>query len=162
MNPEPKSIFASKGVLGGIGIAALFAALGLFGIHLDKDQTLGFIDGVVKLWPVILGVVSGVVIMWSRIKHVNFSQVNWVSVIGTVGTLLSTYAANPHDIQHIIIALINTFGAAGVDVHDMQTLIAGVGEIQVKAPALALSGLALYSALFAKKPVVIKRAEPIP
>lgn len=161
MNPDTKSIFASKGVISGFAITALFAALGLFGIHLDKAVALGFVDGAMKLWPVIVGVASGIVAIYFRIRQTNFHTLNWRNVFVAFGALTSTVATNYRDIQHVGMASLDLLASMGVDVHDMQYVVAGANEIAAKTPGLALSGLLLYSAVFARKKTVVRRAEPV-
>ena len=136
-----KSIFTSTGVLGGAVTSVLFLVAGAMGFHLDKAQTLGLIEALKEVLPMLVGAGSALVVIWSRIKHVDFDKVN---VPGAVAALL---------------ALASAFG---IDVHDIQHLVGTSDELMARLPGIIASLVSLYGVIRAKKAIAVKRADVVP
>ena len=138
---ETKSAFASVSILGGAATTILFLIAGALGFHLDKAQTLGFIDALKEVWPMLVGAGSAVAVIWSRLKHVDFTKAN---------------------IPGIVAALLALLAAFGIDVHDVQHLTGISDDLTARLPGIIASAVSLYGVLRAKKEVVITRATPLP
>lgn len=139
--PETKSPFQSTGIVGGSITFLLFALLGAFGFHLDKAQTLGLFDALWELKPVIIGMGSAALAVWSRLKHVDFHSINWTGIIASLVALLAALGVDTRDIAHVV--------------GDTQLL-------QTKLPGIITSAVLLYGVITAKKQVAIAKATLVP
>ena len=68
-----KSIFSSLTTHGAFWGALCFA-LGLVGIHLDRQETQGVFEGLTQAWPMLLGIVSCAAAFWHRLQAVRFDK----------------------------------------------------------------------------------------
>ena len=136
---ETKSIFKSTGIWGGMFTSLAFVVMGAFGFHLDKAQTLGLVEAIKEVYPAICGIIAGVVIIWSRLKHIDFDSINWPGLTSALLALLASF---------------------GVDTKDLQHMTGETSELAAKLPGMIASAVSLYGVLAAKKELVIKRATP--